>query len=214
MNLITLYLAGAKNTNNWRTKKGDLQHAFPLDVLMVPSSAITVVANDERLTCGGFSHGEAVHLRNFEFIAVYFSGLSLSPRRGDTGTAFMGLTHSGASTLWWAMIEYSAKEFLMASSGEGSFGLPSPRRRGLGASSASVTTTPKIENALVTQAMTMVPLRMVAPQLETCLPFERHHTHHEGQRHGEASSPVGKPLPWFNRKRRCDMSSHTRHRGS
>jgi hypothetical protein len=26
--LTTLYLAGAKNTNNWRARKGDLQHAF------------------------------------------------------------------------------------------------------------------------------------------------------------------------------------------
>jgi hypothetical protein len=36
--LTTLYLAGAKNTDNWHARKGDLQHAFPLDILMVPSS--------------------------------------------------------------------------------------------------------------------------------------------------------------------------------
>jgi hypothetical protein len=44
---------------------------------MVPSSTITVAADGERLTCGGFSLGVTVHLGNFEFIANYFSGLSL-----------------------------------------------------------------------------------------------------------------------------------------
>jgi hypothetical protein len=66
---------------------------------MVPSSAILVVANSERLTCSGFSLCETVCLGNFEFIADYFGGLSLSLRRGDEGTAFMGSTRSGASTL-------------------------------------------------------------------------------------------------------------------
>jgi hypothetical protein len=57
--------------------------AFPLDVLMVPSSMITVVANGERLTCGGFSLGETIHLGSFKFNTDYFGGLSRSPRRGD-----------------------------------------------------------------------------------------------------------------------------------
>jgi hypothetical protein len=38
------------------------------------------------------------------------------------------------------MIEDSTEEFLTASSGEGSFGLPSPRRRGVGPSLAPITT--------------------------------------------------------------------------
>jgi hypothetical protein len=91
-------LAGAKNTDYWRAKKGDLHRAFPLDVLIVPSFVITVVADGERLTCGGFSIGEIDRFGNFEFIADYFDSLSLSSRRGDTGSAFMGSTHSGVST--------------------------------------------------------------------------------------------------------------------
>jgi hypothetical protein len=59
-----------------------LQRAFPLDILMVPSSAIVVAIDGEHLTCGGFSLGETVHLGNFEFITDYFDGLRLSPRRG------------------------------------------------------------------------------------------------------------------------------------
>jgi hypothetical protein len=31
-------LAGAENTENWHDKKGDLQRALPLDILMVPST--------------------------------------------------------------------------------------------------------------------------------------------------------------------------------
>jgi hypothetical protein len=96
--LTTLYLADAKNTDSWCARNGDLQRAFPLDILMVPSSAIAIAADNERITCGGFTLGETVRLGNFEFIADYFGGLSLSPKRGDEEAAFMGSTHSGAST--------------------------------------------------------------------------------------------------------------------
>jgi hypothetical protein len=96
--LTILYLAGAKNSDSSRVKKGDLQRAFPLNVLMGPSYAIAVATDGEHLTCGGFSLGETIHHGNFEFTADYFSGRSLSPRWGDEGTAFMGSTRSGAST--------------------------------------------------------------------------------------------------------------------
>jgi hypothetical protein len=42
-------------------------------------------------------------------------------------------------------------------SGEGSFGLPSPRRRGMRASLAPITSTPQMENAPVAQATTVPP---------------------------------------------------------
>jgi hypothetical protein len=60
--LITLYLVGAKNTECWCTRKGDLQCAFPLDILMVPSSALAVIADGERLSCDVFSLREAIVL--------------------------------------------------------------------------------------------------------------------------------------------------------
>jgi hypothetical protein len=64
---------------------------------MVPSFVITVAvtADDESLTCGGFALGKTICLGNFEFIADYFGAPSLSPRRGDSGAAFMGSIHSG-----------------------------------------------------------------------------------------------------------------------
>jgi hypothetical protein len=56
----------------------DWQHAFPLDVLMVPSSALTVTAGGEPLSSGGFSLGETIFFESLEFITDYFSSLSVS----------------------------------------------------------------------------------------------------------------------------------------
>jgi hypothetical protein len=164
-NLDHPVLASAKSSDSLHAKKGNLQHAFPLDVLMVPLSAINVAANGERLMCSGFSLGKLIHLGNFEFINDYFGGLSLSPRRGDSGTAFTDSTCSGTSSPRWAMIEDSAIEFLTTSSEHGGFGLPSPRRRGTRASLAPITATPWLENAPATQATMTVPPRMEVPQI-------------------------------------------------
>jgi hypothetical protein len=140
---------------------------------MVPSSAIAIGGDGEHLTCDGFSLGETVHLGNFEFIADYFGGLSLSHRRGDEGTTIMGSTRSGASTPWRAMIEDSAEGLLTASSGEGSFGLPSSRRCSAGRGAlALIATSPWMENAPATQATMTVPPRTVALRLETNLAVE------------------------------------------
>jgi hypothetical protein len=146
-------------------------HAFPLDILIFPLSVITIAADDKRLMCGGFSLGETVHFVNFEFITDYFGGLSLSPRRGDSGAAFMGSTRSGTPSPWWAMIEDPAEEFFTASSGEGCFGLPSPRRRDTGTLPPPIATTPWMENTLATQATMMVPLRKAVLRSDTGLPF-------------------------------------------
>jgi hypothetical protein len=166
-------LAGAKNTDSWRAMKWDLQRAFPLDVLIIPSFVITITTDGERLTCGGFSLGETVRLGSFEFITDYFSGLSLSPKRGDSSAALMGLIHSGAPSPQQAMIEDNAEFFLMSSSVDGGFGLLSPRRHGMGAPPTPVTTTPWMENVPATQTMMMVPPRMTVPWPNTGLPFEQ-----------------------------------------
>jgi hypothetical protein len=93
--LTTLYFAGVENTDSWRAKKGDLQCGFPLDVPMVNSSALAVSTDDEHLTCGGFSFNETILFGSLEFIADCFGGLSFSPRRNDSGTAFMGSARIG-----------------------------------------------------------------------------------------------------------------------
>jgi hypothetical protein len=131
---------------------------------MVPSSTLAVSTDSECLMWGAFSLSETVHLGWFEFIADYFNGLSLSPRRSYLGSTFMGSTHSGTLPLRWAMIEDSTEEFHTASSGEGGSSLPSPRRRCTGAPFAHVTTTPWMENTPATQAMMMVPTRAAVPR--------------------------------------------------
>jgi hypothetical protein len=96
-----------------------LKHSFPLDVLMVPTSVLAFSTNGEHLTSNGFSLGETIHLGSFEFIADYFGGLILSPRRSDTGTTFMDSTRSEPQSLWQPMTEDSTDEFHMTSSGGG-----------------------------------------------------------------------------------------------
>jgi hypothetical protein len=196
---------------------------------MVPSSAITVIADNERLTCGGFSLSETVRLRNFEFIADYFGGLSLSPRRGDSDATFMSSTRNGTPSPQRAMIEDFSEKFLMASSREGGFVLPSPRRHGTGAPPAPITTTPWMENAPVTLATMTVPPWTAAAWMDTDLPVEQRYTHQGGskckpmlsgpspskrQRHSEASSPASKPLPRSSRTRHRDTSPRLRRRRS
>jgi hypothetical protein len=224
--LTTLYLAGAKNTYSWHARKGDLQHAFSLNVLMVPSSVIAIVADGERLMCGGFSLGETICLRKFEFIVDYFGCLSLSPRRGDEGAALMGSTRSRASTPWRAMIEDSSEEFLATSSGEGSFGLPSPRRCNTGAPFAPTTTTPWMVDAPATMMFPRIwchhGRKPTSPLSDATL--VKNGSRHKpmlivpppsrGQLHDEASSPASRPLPWFNHMCHLGTSISLRWRGS
>jgi hypothetical protein len=76
-------------------RRGIRSVLFLYIVSMVLSSSIAIIADNEHLTWCGFSLGEPIHLGNFEFIADYFSGLSLSPRRGNERAVLMGSTHSG-----------------------------------------------------------------------------------------------------------------------
>jgi hypothetical protein len=68
------------------------------------------------------------------------------------------------------MIEDSIEEFLTASSGEGGFAIPSPRRRDTRALPAPIATTTWMENASTAQAMMMVPPWSAAPRPDTSLP--------------------------------------------
>jgi hypothetical protein len=205
-----------------------LQRAFPLDVLIVPSSAITVAADGERLTCGGFTLGETIRLVTFKFIADYFDDLSLSPIRGDLGAAFMSSSHSGTPSPWWAMIEDSVEEFLMVSSRDVGFGLPSPRRRGRGVAcshhnhnmdgersghsshddGSTADGGATVEYQPPSSAMPHLARGSKRkPVLGNTPPSKR-------QRHGEASSPASKPLPRSSRMRHHAMSPRSRRRGS
>jgi hypothetical protein len=64
--LTTLHLASAKDTNSWHARKVDLQHAFPLDVPMVPSLVLTIVADGECLSCDVSSLIETTGIRSLK----------------------------------------------------------------------------------------------------------------------------------------------------
>jgi hypothetical protein len=68
--LTILYLAGAKNIDSWRARYEELQRAFPLDVLMVPSPKLSFVANGHNPTSVGLVPGSTIHFGKLEFTAI------------------------------------------------------------------------------------------------------------------------------------------------
>jgi hypothetical protein len=72
-----------------------LQHAFLLDVLMVPASVLTVAAGGECLLCGGFSRGKTIRFESLEFIANHFGGMSLSPMWDGSNAVVMDSARGG-----------------------------------------------------------------------------------------------------------------------
>jgi hypothetical protein len=119
-------LAVAKSTDSWHAGKGDLQRAFLLDVLMVPSSALAIAADGERLSCGGFSLGETIRFESLEFITNRFDGLSPPPHGGWLRRHRQGLNPRWATILAAGPNRDSTEEFHMALDGEGRINLPSP----------------------------------------------------------------------------------------
>jgi hypothetical protein len=103
-----------------------LQCAFPLDILMVPSSVITVAVDGECLSRDGFLLDETIRFGSLEFITDCFGGVNLSPQRDGSDAVAMGSTHCGPLSPLWAMTGDSIEEFYMISNGEGGLGLPSP----------------------------------------------------------------------------------------
>jgi hypothetical protein len=121
-NLDHRILVDAENTNSSPARKGDLQHTFPLDIPMVPSLALAVAVDCERLPCDGFSLGET----------ICFDSLSLPPWKDGSDATVMGSYCGGPPSPLWAIIGDSIKEFHMASNGKGGIDLLSPRRHGTG----------------------------------------------------------------------------------
>jgi hypothetical protein len=139
---------------------------------------------------------------------------------------FMGSTCCGASTPQRAMIEDSTVEFLTMSSGEGSFGNFSSSRHSSGASLAPASTTTWKENA---PAMISFPCGWLCCDQKPTSPSNgamliRKDSRRKlmlgippprwGQRHDEASSPVGRPLSRFSHVCHPGTSLHSKWSGS
>jgi hypothetical protein len=95
---------------------------FPLNVLMVHSSTLTVTVDGEHLTCSGFSLGETIRFGTLEFIPDSFGSLTLSPKGSYSGFVFVETTRNGSPSL--CTILQDSNEFYMTSSRKGSSSLP------------------------------------------------------------------------------------------
>jgi hypothetical protein len=62
---------------------------------MVPSTVLTIAANDEHPSCNIFSLSDTIRFGSVEFIADHFSSLSLSPMGDGSDAAVMFSTYGG-----------------------------------------------------------------------------------------------------------------------
>jgi hypothetical protein len=81
---------------------------------MVPSSALIIATDGERLSCGGFSLSETIHFGSLKFITDNFSSLSLSPLGDVLDTIIIGSARSGPPSSPQTMRGNSTEEFPMA----------------------------------------------------------------------------------------------------
>jgi hypothetical protein len=162
--LTILYLAGAKTTASWCAKKGDLQRAFALDVLMVTSPKLPFVANGNNSTGVGLTPGETIHFGSLEFIADLLGYPSLSPEEGDSGAIFIGMVHNGSPSLRTTLEEYSNEGGATLGTGGGS-GSSGPQGCNVVTLIVHITATPVSENTPAIRIILRVMVRIAAPQL-------------------------------------------------
>jgi hypothetical protein len=92
---------------------------------MVYSPKLTFIANGNNPTGIGLAPGETIYFGSLEFTTDHFGRLSLSPNGEDSGAIFVGMVHSGSSSLHTALEELSDEGNATSGKG-GSFGLPDP----------------------------------------------------------------------------------------
>jgi hypothetical protein len=93
---------------------------------MVHSPKPITVANGNNLTDVGFTLCKTIHFGSLEFIVDNFSNMSLSLEGNDSSAIFMGMVHSGLSSLHTILLE-STDEDDTTSSGTGTSGFPISR---------------------------------------------------------------------------------------
>jgi hypothetical protein len=101
-----------------------LQHAFPLDVLVVTSQKLSI-SNGNNPTGVGLSSGKTIHFDCLEFTVDRLGRLSLSPYEWDSTAIFVGMVHNGSPSLHTTLKD-SSNEGGTTSSAGGSSGSPSP----------------------------------------------------------------------------------------
>jgi hypothetical protein len=74
-------------------QEGRFVACFHLNVSLVHSPKLTLVANDNNLIGVGFALAKSIYFGSFEFTADHFGNLSPSLEGNDLGTVFVGLVH-------------------------------------------------------------------------------------------------------------------------
>jgi hypothetical protein len=141
---------------------------FSLNVLMVHTLKFTIIANGNNLTSVGFMPGETIYFGSMEFTADLFGNLSLSPKGNDSGVVFIGIVHSGSTSLHTILEESSDKGDTTSCRG-GSFGFLNPRGFNVVTPIVLIVTTPPSESIPALLTIPMVRLRTATPQLGTRL---------------------------------------------
>jgi hypothetical protein len=72
---------------------------FPLNISMVHSPKLTVIADGKHQIGGSFTVGETISFGRLEFIIDRFSSLSHSDEGNASGAVFVGMTHNGSPSL-------------------------------------------------------------------------------------------------------------------
>jgi hypothetical protein len=155
--LTTLYLTGAKNTDSWHARKGDLQSTFPLDVPMVTSPKLSFIANTNNPTGDGLAPSKTIRFGSLEFTIDHLGHVSLSPEERDSSAIFIGMVHSGSPSLHTILVDSSA------SGVGGSYRSTGPRGCNVLTPTVPITTTPAPENTPALQTFPMVMVQTAAP---------------------------------------------------
>jgi hypothetical protein len=147
---------------------------------MVHSLKPIVVANGNNLTDVGFTLSKTIRFGSLEFIVDRFGDQSLSPEGNDSCVIFVGMVHSGLSSLHM-VLEESTDEDNTTLDGRGSSSLPIPQGSNVVTLAIPISTTPLPEN---TPALLTIPTSLqytAVPQPDTRLPPDRLEAYQEEQ---------------------------------
>jgi hypothetical protein len=150
-------------------QEGGFVAFFPLNVSMVHSLKLIIVANGNNLTSVGFALGKTICFRSLEFTTNHFGDLNLSHEGNDSAAIFLRMIHSRLPSLHM-VLEESTDGDDTTSNGRGSSGLPIPRGCNVVTPTVPITTTPPLENTPALLAIPIVSLHTIVPQPNTELP--------------------------------------------
>jgi hypothetical protein len=134
-----------------------------LNISMVHSSKVTIIADSKHQTGISFTLGETVRFDSLEFITDRFGRLSLSDKGNVLGPVFVGMAHSGSPSLH-TILKDSVDKGDTPSSGGRSFDFPISRECNVVAPSIPIKTAPRTKGTSTHLTIATVPLWTTASQ--------------------------------------------------